>query len=260
MKNSAKSLQTSSNYIDICHISVGYRLIKRLREAGYQPPYSLPIDWHHHLVEQGSGPLSRPHPSIFNLISTASHRIVLLLPNRGSMSSGHKDTAEPPSGDSSKQPSVPQTRRSTRRRLQRPASNINPHSQLLPKTINSHPIWHYNVLVTIFRRSSRKWFPNLLREITRQKEVEQIHEALGEDVEGNNYQPPSQSPSPHDTGSEASESTLSIASSTELFGLTASTPTPTPPRTPSSSSSSSPSSSSSYAPSDSSSAYNTPST
>ena len=119
---------------------------------------------------------------------------------------GHKEVAEPPSGSSSKQPST---------YIQDP--RLNPGA-------NGYTNWRANPLVKIYHQSKRRCFPHLLDETERQFNEQQIAIVFGEDIEGDDYQPPSRSPSPHDTGSEASESALSEASTTDIFGLTVARP------------------------------------
>lgn len=122
------------------------------------------------------------------------------------------------------------------------------------------PIFHQNIVASIIRRSKHKHFPHLVRELEAQ--TQQLADTgTGKTLEDSDEEWQStcstpSTPSSCDSGTEASEDTLSPSSETELFGLRAKSPSPSPSASEASSEASSSSSSSSERPSD---AINTPS-
>ena len=92
-------------------------------------------------------------------------------------------------------------------------------------------VFHSNTIARIYRQSSHKNFPNLTREVEAQKQklISAGKTLEDSDEEQSTYSTPAASPEDIDIDSlsEASESTLSAPSDTELFGLRAKSPTST---------------------------------
>ncbi len=130
---------------------------------------------------------------------------------------------------SSSQKSVP-PRRSTclqnsqsQEKLEKPACH--------PKLSLPLSTFHSNILTIIYRRSTYKYFPSLVRKLEDQRR--QL-DGTGRTLDDSDEEwPPQSTPSPHDSGSEASKDTLNPPSDTELFGLVAKSP-PSPSPSPSS--------------------------
>ena len=85
------------------------------------------------------------------------------------MSNRYKDTTEFSIKSSSKQLSTPSQ-----------------DSQLLPG-INAYPYQYDNLLVKIYRRTKRKWYPYLTEKLAQQREKRRRTLVLGKDIEDKDY-------------------------------------------------------------------------
>ena len=87
-------------------------------------------------------------------------------------------------------------------------------SNSIPSTTNPNPIWYTNTVARVYCRSKHKHFRHLLRDLIQ-------FDKLPLDYVDTDYVPQERSPSPCDSDSEASESTLELPSDTDIFGLQA---------------------------------------